>query len=308
MIQLRNAKRFIHATVRRNHKNNNKMDNKKILIYLTIIYLVSWTIQLFAIFGTSGISSDEAELFLLLTMLTPTLITIIYLIKNKPLRNKVLWKPRINVFATVLLGVLIPTIIAFISVTVCSAFGFGNSEWFNFSSESVTITGGLWLLGLGTNNWAHTIANITLTALAFSLMSGIPTATEEFTWRGFLQGILIDKLGITNGVVLLGLIWSFWHLPALLAGYNHPDYPILGSFFLQPLQERAISFFLAWLTLTSKSFIPAAIAHGAGNSIQEGVISNIKLQSPIIYKDISVLLITVIVGLIFWFILIKRKK
>jgi membrane protease YdiL (CAAX protease family) len=284
------------------------MDNKKIFIYLAIIYLVSWTIQLFAIFGTSGISSNEAELFLLLTMLTPTVITIIYLVKNKSLRSKILWKPRINVFATVLLGVLIPTIIAFASVIVCSAFGFGNSEWFTFSSESVTISGGPWLLGLGTNNWVHTIVNIALTALAFSLMSGIPAAAEEFTWRGFLQGVLIDKLEITKGVVVLGLIWSFWHLPALLAGYNHPDYPILGSFLLQPIQEIAISFFLAWLTITSKSFIPAAIAHGAGNSIQEGVINNIQLQSPIIYKDITVLSITVIVGLIFWFILTKKKK
>lgn len=284
------------------------MDNKKIFIYLAIIYLVSWTIQLFAIFGTSSIGSDEAELFLLLTMFTPTVITIIYLIKNKSLRSKVIWKPRINVFATVLLGVLIPTIIAFVSVMICSAFGFGNSEWFKFSSESVTISGGPWLLGLGTNNWVHAIANIALTALAFSLMSGIPAAAEEFTWRGFLQGILIAKLGITKGVVVLGLIWSFWHLPALLAGYNHPDYPILGSFLLQPIQEIAISFFLAWLTITSKSFIPAAIAHGAGNSIQEGVINNIKLQSPTIYKDISVLLITVIVGLIFWFILTKKEK
>lgn len=284
------------------------MDNKKIFVYLVIIYLVSWTIQLFAIFGTSGISSDEAELLLLLTMLTPTVTTIIYLIKNKSLRSKVIWKPQINVFTTILLGVLVPTIIAFLCIMVCSTLGFGNSEWFKFTSESVTISGGPWLLGLGTNNWFHAIANIALTALAFSLMSGIPAAAEEFTWRGFLQGILIDKLGITKGVALLGLIWSFWHLPALLAGYNHPDYPILGSFLLQPIQEIAISFFLAWLSLSSKSFIPAAIAHGAGNSIQEGVISNIKLQSPIIYKDISVLIITVIVGLIFWFLLTKRKK
>jgi len=97
-------------------------------------------------------------------------------------------------------------------------------------------------------------------------------------------------------------------LPALLAGYNHPEYPILGSFLLQPIQEIAVSFFLAWLTISSRSFIPAAIAHGAGNSIQEGVISNINLQSPTIYKDLTVLLITVFVGLIFWFVLTKNEK
>ena len=285
-----------------------KVNSKKLLIYLVIIYLVSWTIQWFAIFETNGISSDEAELYLLLTMVSPSLITVIYLVKNKSLRSKIMWKPHLNIFATVLLGVLIPTIIAFLSVIVCSTLGFGNSEWFKFTSESVSISGGPWLLGIGTNDWVHTIVNIVVTAIAFSFMSGIPAAAEEFTWRGFLQGILIDKLGITKGVVALGLIWSFWHLPALLAGYNHPDYPILGSFLLQPIQEIAISFFLAWLTLKSKSFIPASIAHGAGNSIQEGIINNIILQSPILYKDISVFIVTIIVGLIFWFILNRKTK
>lgn len=283
------------------------MDNKKIFIYLVIIYVISWTIQLFAIFGTSGINSDEAEIYLLLTMLTPTIVTIVYLIKNKSLRSKIVWKPKINAFVTVLLGVLIPTLIAFATIIICTIFGFGSSKWFDFSFESVNILGGPWLLGTGTNNWFHTIANIALTALAFSIMSSIPAAAEEFTWRGFLQGIFIEKLGITKGVVLLGLVWSFWHLPALLAGYNHPEYPIWGSFLLQPIQEIAISFFLAWLTISSKSFIPAAIAHGAGNSIQEGVIRNISLQSPIIYKDLIVLFITLIAGLIFWFILTKKK-
>jgi len=284
------------------------MDNKRILIYLTIIYLISWAIQLFAIFGTSGINSDEAELYLLLTMLSPTIVTIIYLIKNKSLRSKLVWKPQRKMLVTILLGVTIPTIIAFSTVVVCTILGIGNSEWFKFSFESVNISGGPWVLGTGTYNWFHAIANILLTALAFSIMSGVPAAAEEFTWRGFLQGILIDKLGITKGVVVLGLIWSFWHLPALLAGYNHPEYPILGSFLLQPIQEIAVSFFLAWLTISSRSFIPAAIAHGAGNSIQEGVISNINLQSPTIYKDLTVLLITVFVGLIFWFVLTKNEK
>jgi len=205
-------------------------------------------------------------------------------------------------------AVLIPTFIAFVSLWVCTKFGFGYSGWFKFSADSVTISGGPWILGHGSHNWLHAIANIILTALAFSIMNGIPAAGEEFAWRGFLQGILIEKLGITKGIIVLGLVWSFWHLPALLAGYNHPHYPVLGSLLLQPIQEVAVSFFLAWLTITSKSFIPAAIAHGAGNSIQEGVINNIKLQSPFIYKDLTVLAVTVITGLVFWYISTKKQK
>lgn len=283
------------------------MKNREILIYLSIIYIISWSVQLFAIYGTDGIDSDKAELFLLCTMLVPAMVTIIYLIKDKSLRSKILWKPNLNVFKTIFIGVLIPTLIAFTVVFIFLKMGYGSPKWFTFSSTDVSISGGPWLLGLGKNSWFFFGLNVMLTALAYSVMSGIPAAGEEFAWRGFLQGILIDKLGTTNGIFVLGLIWSFWHLPALLAGYNHPEYPILGSFLIQPMQEVAVSFFLAWLTISSKSFIPAAIAHGAGNSIQEGVISNIELVVPVIFRDLGILLVTVIVGILYWYLL-KSKK
>lgn len=283
------------------------MKNREILIYLSIIYIISWSVQLFAIYGTDGINSDKAELFLLCTMLVPAMVTIIYLIRDKSLRGKILWKPNLNVFKTIFMGVLIPTIIAFTVVFIFLKMGYGSPKWFAFSSTDVSISGGPWLLGLGKNSWFFFGLNVMVTALAYSVMSGIPAAGEEFAWRGFLQGILIDKLGTTNGIIVLSLIWSFWHLPALLAGYNHPEYPILGSFLLQPIQEVAVSFFLAWLTISSKSFIPAAIAHGAGNSIQEGVISNIELAVPVIYRDLGILLVTVIVGILYWYFL-KSKK
>lgn len=147
-----------------------------------------------------------------------------------------------------------------------------------------------------------------MTAFVFSFINGIPSAAEEFTWRGFLQGILIEKFGITKGIIFLGLIWSFWHLPAFLAGYNQPEHPFLGSFLLEPIQEITISFFYAWLTISSKSIIPAAIAHGAGNSKQEGVFNNINLQYPTIYQDIIILIITVVIGLIFWYKMDHDKK
>jgi membrane protease YdiL (CAAX protease family) len=284
------------------------MKNKTIFIYLLVIYSISWLIQLFAIFGTSGINSDEAEIFLLVTMLVPALVTIVLLVKDKSLRSKILWKPNIKIIKNVLIGVFVPTLIAFSVVSVFSVLGYGNPKWFNFTIQGVNVTGGPWLLGIGENGWLFFILNVALTAFVYSLMSGIPAVAEEFAWRGFLQGILIDRFGMTRGIILLGTIWSFWHLPALLAGYNHPGYPILGSFLLQPIQEIAVSFFLAWLTISARSFIPAAIAHGAGNSIQEGVISNIELQVPVIYKDITTLMITVIVGVVFWYILRKKMQ
>jgi membrane protease YdiL (CAAX protease family) len=128
---------------------------------------------------------------------------------------------------------------------------------------------------------------------------------EELGWRGFLQGALTDKLGITQGIVVLGLIWSFWHLPVLLAGYNYPATPVLGAFVLFPVTLVAASFFLGWLTIRSGSVWPAVLAHGATNSIEEGVIANVHLATPQLYGDVLRLALTVVVGLISWALLAR---
>jgi uncharacterized protein len=151
------------------------------------------------------------------------------------------------------------------------------------------------------------ITNILTTGVVYSLINGIVATGEEFAWRGFLQGIFIERLGTIKGIALLGFLWSMWHLPALLDGYNFPETLLLGSFVIFPVQLIANSFFMGWLTLYSRSFIPAAIAHGAGNSIMEGIVSNINMDVPRIYEDLITLSVTIVIGLFFMFLL-KRIK
>jgi membrane protease YdiL (CAAX protease family) len=108
-----------------------------------------------------------------------------------------------------------------------------------------------------------------------------------------------------RGIILLGLLWSMWHLPGQLAGYNYPDHRILGSLILSPIELIGVSLFLGWLTLRTGSFWLAAIAHGAGNSIQEGVTANLKMNVTQLHEDLTTLGITVAVGLIFAWLLAR---
>ena len=94
------------------------------------------------------------------------------------------------------------------------------------------------------------------------------------------------------------LFGSMWHLPVLMNGCNYPENPIVGSFILFPIRLIATSYFYAWLTLKSKSIIPASIAHGAGNGIQEAIVSNVKMDRGQIYENAITIVVTVIVGLI----------
>lgn len=283
------------------------MRGRAIALYCLLAYAISWGIQFLAIRVTDGnLESPEAMPFLAATMFAPTVAAIIFLVVHKPSRKGLLWKPTWAMFPMILAAVAVPTLTAFAVVAVVQAMGWGQSGWFDFAAAGVAVSGGPWMLGLGEQAWPLFLANVAVTGLAFAAFNSIVAVGEEFGWRAFLQGHLVERLGLTRGVVLLGLIWSFWHLPSLLAGYNYPETPVLGALVIFPLELVAVSMFMAWLTITCRSFWPAVVAHGAANSIQEGVISNLEMTVPRLYEDLTTMAVTVLLGLLFWMLLRRR--
>lgn len=279
------------------------MTNRQLSIYCLFLFFVSWTIQVLTILISRDFNSSNARLMLALAMVSPLLVTIGFMIKNKSLRNKILWKPNKHIFSTSLLAVLIPTIIAFVVLLIMKNMYYGQSGWFGFSTSGVTISGGPFLLGLGQQTWIFFVSNILVTAIAYSLLTATIAVGEEFAWRGLLQGVLVEKFGTIKGIVILGYLWAMWHLPIQLAGYNFPENQILGTFIISPIMLISVSLFFAWLTLKSNSFIPAAIAHGASNTIEEGVISSINLEVPMLYMILVKLIVTVMTGLLFMYLI-----
>jgi uncharacterized protein len=284
------------------------MTGRQLSIYIGVVFLVSWVLQVVAISITRDFDSPIARLMLTATMVSPLLVTIGFIITNRSLGRRILWRPNKHILGTSLLAVVIPTINAFMILYLMQGFHFGTSGWFGFSADGATISGGPFLLGLGKQSWLFFLLNILVTALAFSLLTGLLAIGEEFAWRGLLQGELINRFGMVKGIMILGFLWAIWHLPIQLAGYNYPENPILGSFLLSPLMLISVSFFYAWLTLKSGSFIPAAIAHGAFNTIEEGIISNIKLEVPMLYLILVKLAVTAVTGLFFLYLLNRGKS
>lgn len=281
---------------------------KQIYFYIAFLLIVSWAIQIIAIFVTRDINSDDARIWLVALMFTPLVVTILYLNRNKNLKQYLLWKPNSKIFITSFFAVLIPTIIAFVVLIIIQKLNYGQPEWFIFSNSGVNIMSGPFFLGKGNQSWLIFVSNIFITGTAFAILNAFVATGEEFAWRGLLQPLLTDKFGIFKGITILGFIWSMWHLPALLNGYNYPENPILGSFVLFPIRLIATSFFYVWLTKKSNSFISASIAHGALNGIQTAVVSNIKLTTNSIYENIITIVITVIIGLVFLALTYRLNK
>jgi len=277
------------------------MRGRAIVLYCLLAYAIAWGLQFAAINLTGGdLESGAAMPWLVATMFAPTLAAIPFLVFHRPGRAGLLWKPTWPTWPLVLVAVAVPTLTAFAVLAVVQAMGWGQSGWFTFAADGVSISGGPWVLGQGEQGWPLFLVNVAATGLAFAGVSAVVAVGEEFGWRAFLQGHLINRLGLTGGVTALGLIWSFWHLPGLLAGYNFPETPILGALVIFPLELVAMSFFLAWLTITARSFWPAVVAHAAGNSIQEGVIANLQMEAPRLYEDLTTMGVTMVIGLACW--------
>jgi membrane protease YdiL (CAAX protease family) len=271
-----------------------------IISYLLLTFALSWSLQIAAIQNVGDLESDAATPYLIAAMFAPALVTLLFVMGSKALRQSLLWKPSWAMLPLIIVAALVPAAIAFGVVAIATELNWGHAGWFVFGHEGVEISGGPWLLGRGHQAWSIFALNVAATAIAFALMNALVALGEEVGWRGFLQGHLVAHMGTTNAIVLLGFLWSMWHLPGQLAGYNFPEYPEFGALVLSPLELIAVSFFLGWLTIRAGSFWPAAVAHGAGNSIQEGVTANLTMTVPRICEDLVTLTLTIVVGLVCW--------
>lgn len=268
-----------------------------IALYVGLALAVSWALQLFAV-QAWGLASEQTARMFMVVMWSPTLVALGFIAFNRAARSGLLWKPgRLQYLP---LSVLVPTLIGFATLAILMVAGAATSGWFHFTANGVAISGGPWVLGEGFQNWPVYVANVAVTAVIFSVITLGVTVGEEFAWRGFLQGHLTRRAGVIRGILILSFIWWIWHLPALLAGYNFPNYPVLGALVLFPLQMIGLSFFFGWLTIRSGSFWPAALGHAALNTIQQGVIDNLQLSVGIIYVDILRTALGLIVGLMCW--------
>ena len=236
------------------------MKNKKSLwLYLVIVFVLSYGWQ-YLIYLDGGIESG----LITFTMLFPGLIALIFIIAKKGFR-KVGWG--LKKWKYIFPAIFIPLIVALGLSFLIEGLGWGSQieNLFVFNNGMLEST----KMGLMLGNQEQTIAffagNIIISNLAFLILGSIITLGEELGWRGYLQEKLLRKYGLTKGLIILGAIWGYWHLPIILMGYNFPSEPVLGALLLMPLGTIFIGIFLGWIYLRSRSIWMPALGHAALN-------------------------------------------
>lgn len=98
------------------------------------------------------------------------------------------------------------------------------------------------------------------------LVTTLPALGEEIGWRGWLRRELAP-LGPWASIVLGGAIWSLWHLPIVLIGYNYTGEPRWAA--VAMFIPACIALNLLYTAITERAGgnpIPAGFAHATLNS------------------------------------------
>lgn len=111
----------------------------------------------------------------------------------------------------------------------------------------------------------RTGASVLGSMLVASLFGAFVLFGEEFGWRGWLQRRISPGRPVA-AAVMTGVLWSFWHLPLNLRGYNFPGEPVQGQIAFT-LSLVCLSVILAWLQNGARSLWAACLGHSAVNTM-----------------------------------------
>lgn len=112
---------------------------------------------------------------------------------------------------------------------------------------------------------------------------------EEIGWRGYLQPALQRKWSSFTSTLIVGSIWTIWHLPLwFIVGSNQMSM----NFIWYTVTVLALSFLLTVIYLTTKSIFLCIIFHSLINSFWEVFIPNTNVLSALLMLLFALIIFT----------------
>lgn len=246
---------------------------------------------------------DPGSNWTMLLMWMPALAGIIMRLSYKEgLFKRMSWNP-LKHFKWILIAAFVPFTIELITIVLSVATGAASikEDFISIESGNVAIKGMALLFGASSQPWYVFIPNYLLSYFVGALFYSLAFALgEEYGWRGYLHKEWATSYKLFP-LLVIGVIWGWWHLPSVLLGHNYPDYPILGGLLLMPMVTILFSIvFGLGYNKTHVIWIPV-VFHGAVNISAE--ISNVGLIEASINKPINDFIWTglwAVAALIFW--------
>lgn len=132
--------------------------------------------------------------------------------------------------------------------------------------------GSAWITGLteytgpGGNVAGSLVGAILIQMSIGTAMGIISSAGEELGWRGYMLTRLIQAR-VPKPILMSGLIWGAWHIPAILIGNYYSGPSLALSIVLFMVTISSFSIIISLLRLSTGSIWPAVLLHASWNAI-----------------------------------------
>jgi len=141
------------------------------------------------------------------------------------------------------------------------------------------------------------------------LLTCLPVLGEEIGWSGFLTPKLLKLFSIPVTSLIVGLLWSAWHYPAIIGGIYGTGTPLWIALPGFTLVLIGYSFFRTVLVSKSKTLWTGVVLHSSGNVILMGLFWEITVRKEYTAYFVSETgIVTGIVCLIISIIFYKSQK
>lgn len=255
--------------------------------------------------------SAESDLAMFLVMWAPALSAVAHrLFMKQPVFQSAGWNPVLS-WKWMLAALFIPLVISVLVVCVQAGLGFVtyNDSFIRFENGLVHVRGIAMIFGAKAQPVWLFIFNFILSYLVGNVMYMLMFALgEEYGWRFHLQSLLAKRFSFIVSLLLLGIIWGLWHLPAIILGHNYPEYPILGGLVLMPLTCIAFSIVFGTGYNRSRALWVPVLFHSSLNLSAGMDDKMIVAKLSVFSADLVWTSVWALFALIFYFLFIRNHK
>lgn len=241
------------------------LQRKPLIWFLILTFAISWPLFLLPLaFKDNPATYQQVALISwVLAMWGPGIAAIIttLLIAKRPFSDLRLNK--LGKFRFYLIAWFLPPLLAALAVALTALIGTGILDP-NFTTMKQIADQAAKSSGQSVPVMVLIISQLAQGLILGPVINLFATMGEELGWRGFLLPKLLP-IGQWKAILFSGLIWGFWHAPAIAQGHNFPGHPFWGIVVMM-LGCVLLGAIFSWLYLKTRSPWSAALAHGSVNA------------------------------------------
>lgn len=254
-----------------------KQDLTRILVYIVITFALTWLYAIFLVYpiangeALNGVPALATQFVVAASMFFPSIgVLLTRLVTREGFKNAWLKLNLKGNIKTYLLAWFGPAILTFAGMVLYFLL-FPDNLDLSFGYFTATLeAAGTPLETLPVPIGLLMAVQCVQAVFLAPAMNFVTCFGEEWGWRGYLLPKVSKHLSTIPTLLITGIIWGLWHAPLTIIGHNYGlgywGFPFTGIA-MMCVFCIVLGVFLSYITLKTKSCIPAILAHGAINGI-----------------------------------------